>query len=63
MPQALKSPEEFAQELINKFGDRAVIAADAIAEFTKNHCTESEFGWDIQKLYFDDVKEIINDNI
>jgi hypothetical protein len=63
MPQALKSPEEFAQELIIKFGKQAVIAVDTIAEFTKNHSNESEFAWDIQKLYFDEVKAIINENI
>ena len=62
MPQALKSPEVFAQELITKFGKQSPVVVDTISEFIKNHSSESEFVW-LYKNYFNQVKAIINENI
>ena len=59
MPQALLSPEQYAEKLQNQFQDKSLDVVEAIRNFATTHLQNS-YEWDLN-IYFDQVKAHINE--
>ena len=60
MPQALPSPEHYAEQLQNKFKGQAFEVLETIRLFTTTHVQENLDSWDLN-IYFDQVKYALNE--
>jgi hypothetical protein len=59
MPQALPSPEQYAEKLQNEFQDKSLQVVESIRNFTTTHLKDN-YEWDLN-IYFDQVKAHINE--
>lgn len=59
MPQALPSPEQYAENLQNQFQDKSLAVVEVIRNFATTHLHDTQ-EWDLN-IYFDQVKAHINE--
>ena len=60
MPQALPSPDYYAEQLHKQFKEKASEVLESIKIFTITHLQHSFESWDLN-IYFDQVKYALNE--